>query len=255
MGYILLQPAAAIDLFFRLRAAREDQKARFLVLDAAAPSFAAPAPVFADADDEPPRLVILYSIGSGMPVAFAEPAKNLPADEALVTASQSFDFAPSQRVVAADGDAAGFSGIARRVRERTERFFSEERRSAAEGPAPLRPEVLLGRLFMDFVALQLHAFLTLHLDAVREGLDADASGGSSEEAALEAELRAWLENRSLVQVLDWFDGVRFAADAGHAGAAAAAAASARRDALLLRRLGAAGRRRPGCSDQASVYRR
>lgn len=252
---VLGRSEAAMDLFFRLRAAREDQKARFLVLDAAAPSFAAPAPVFADADDEPPRLVILYSIGSGMPVAFAEPAKNLPADKALVKASQSFDFAPSQRVVAADGDAAGFSGIARRVRERTERFFSEERRSAAEGPAPLRPEVLLGRLFMDFVALQLHAFLTLHLDAVREGLDADASGGSSEEAALEAELRAWLENRSLVQVLDWFDGVRFAADAGHAGAAAAAAASARRDALLLRRLGAAGRRRPGCSDQASVYRR
>lgn len=232
---------AVMDLFFRLRAAREDQKARFLVLDAAAPSFAAPAPVLADEDDEPPQLVILYSIESGMPVAFAEPAKNLPAEKALVQASQAFGFTPSQPFVVAGDDAAGFSGIARRVHEEIQRFFAEGRRSAASGPAPLRPEVLRGRLFVDFVALQLHAFLTQRLDAVREGLDAGASGGTSEEAGLEAELRAWLENRSLVQVLDWFDGVRFAADAGHVGAASAAAASARRDALFLRRLGEVGR--------------
>lgn len=232
---------AAMDLFFRLRAASEDQKARFLVLDAAAPGFAAPVPAFAEADDEPPRIVILFSSGSGMPVAFAEPAKNLPAEKALEMAIQQFGFAPSQSVVvAADGDAAGFSGIARRAREEMKRFFAEEHRPAAGNLQFVRPEVLRGRLFVDFVALQLHAFLTQRLDAVREGLNAGSTGRTSEEAALEADLRAWLEDRSLVQVLDWFDGVRFAADAGHAGAAAAAAASARRDALLLRRLDAAG---------------
>ena len=50
-----------------------------------------------------------------------------------------------------------------------------------------------------------HCFLTKRIKEMRAGLGKNGSGKTKALVSLEKKLEKWLEQRSLAQILDWFD--------------------------------------------------
>ena len=72
-------------------------------------------------------------------------------------------------------------------------------------PRTWYPDNLRGRQFVQFVSLGYHCFLTKKIKEVQAQLRKNEPGKSKALLKLEKNLEKWIEQRSLAQVLDWFD--------------------------------------------------
>ena len=93
-----------------------------------------------------------------------------------------------------------------RLREKIEELFGVQK-GALDGARPRTwyPDNLRGRQFVQFISLGYHCFLTKKIKEVRNRLGKNESEKSKALVKLEKKLDKWLEQRSLAQILDWFD--------------------------------------------------
>lgn len=93
-----------------------------------------------------------------------------------------------------------------RLREKIEELFGVQK-GGLDGARPRTwyPDNLRGRQFAQFVSLGYHCFLTKKIKDVRDRLGKNESEKSKALVKLEKKLDKWLEQRSLAQILDWFD--------------------------------------------------
>lgn len=93
-----------------------------------------------------------------------------------------------------------------RLREKIEELFAVQK-GGLDGARPRTwyPDNLRGRQFVQFVSLCYHCFLTKAIKDVRAKLGKDEAGKTKALLKLEKKLDNWLEQRSLSQILDWFD--------------------------------------------------
>ena len=93
-----------------------------------------------------------------------------------------------------------------RLCEKIEELFGVQK-GALDGARPRTwyPDNLRGRQFVQFVSLGYHCFLTKKIKEVRNRLGKNESEKSKALVTLEKKLDKWLEQRSLAQILDWFD--------------------------------------------------
>ena len=93
-----------------------------------------------------------------------------------------------------------------RLREKIEELFGVQK-GHLDGARPRTwyPDNLRGRQFVQFVSLGYHCFLTKKIKEVRARLGKSENGKTKALVRLEKKLDKWLEQRSLAQILDWFD--------------------------------------------------
>ena len=93
-----------------------------------------------------------------------------------------------------------------RLREKVEELFAVQK-GGLDGARPRTwyPDNLRGRQFVQFISLGYHCFLTKKIKDVRARLGKNEGGKTKALVKLENKLDKWLGQRSLAQVLDWFD--------------------------------------------------
>ena len=93
-----------------------------------------------------------------------------------------------------------------RLREKIEELFAVQK-GGLDGARPRTwyPDNLRGRQFVQFVALGYHCFLMKRIKDVRAKLGKNEDGKTKALTKLEKKLDQWIEQRSLAQILDWFD--------------------------------------------------
>lgn len=93
-----------------------------------------------------------------------------------------------------------------RLREKIEELFADQK-GGLDGARPRTwyPDNLRGRQFVQFVALGYHCFLTKKIHELQANLGKDETGKTKALVTLEKKLDKWLKQRSLAQILDWFD--------------------------------------------------
>jgi hypothetical protein len=93
-----------------------------------------------------------------------------------------------------------------RLREKIEELFAVQKgRLDGARPRTWYPDNLRGRQFAQFVSLGYHCFLTKKIKDVQTRLREKESGKTKSLIKLEKKLDNWLSQRSLSQILDWFD--------------------------------------------------
>ena len=95
---------------------------------------------------------------------------------------------------------------------------------------------LRGRLFVQFIALGYYCYLHYQLKVLKQALGTDKQL-SKTELDQELGLKRWLEQRSLGQILDWFDCVEESTVRTAAARSRWTTESTERDRLLLSKLG------------------
>jgi transposase len=125
-----------------------------------------------------------------------------------------------------------------RLREKIEELFAVEK-GDLDGARPRTwyPDNLRGRQFVQFVSLGYHCFLTKRIKEMRVELGKNAIGKTKALVLLEKKLDKWLEQRSLAQILDWFDCVETTQVKTAMGAYRWSTESVARDRLFLEYLG------------------
>ncbi len=93
-----------------------------------------------------------------------------------------------------------------RRREKIEELFAVQK-GGLDGARHAHgiPTNLRGRQFAQFVSLGYHCFLSKQIKEMRQGLRKSGNGKTKALLSLEKKLDKWLEQRSLAQILDWFD--------------------------------------------------
>jgi len=93
-----------------------------------------------------------------------------------------------------------------RLRENIEEIFAVVK-GGLDGARPRtwHPDNLRGRQFVQFVSLGYHCFLIKKIKEMRAELGKNGSRKTKALVNLENKLDKWLEQRSLAQILDWFD--------------------------------------------------
>ena len=93
-----------------------------------------------------------------------------------------------------------------RLREKIEELFAVQK-GGLDGARPRTwyPDNLRGRQFAQFIALGYHCFLTKRIKEMQARLGDKENGKSKARIKLEKKLDKWLDQRSLAQILDWFD--------------------------------------------------
>ena len=93
-----------------------------------------------------------------------------------------------------------------RLREKIEELFAVQK-GDLDGARPRRwyPDNLRGRQFVQFVSLGYHCFLVKKIREIRSKLGKNETGKTKARIELERKLDKWLAQRSLAQILDWFD--------------------------------------------------
>ncbi len=129
-----------------------------------------------------------------------------------------------------------------RLREKIEELFAEQK-GGLDGARPRTwyPDNLRGRQFAQFVALGYHCFLTKKIKEMQAGLGKNESGKTKALVTLEKKLDRWLKQRSLVQILDWFDCIETTNVQTAMGSYRWSTESVARDRLFLESLGVAGK--------------
>ena len=125
-----------------------------------------------------------------------------------------------------------------RLREKIEELFNVQK-NGMDGSRPRvwHPDSLQGRLFVQFVALGYHCYLTKRIGEIKERLGTEKDGKTKTELDLEVSLKKWLEARSLIQVLEWFDCVKTTSVMTPRGMRRWSTESVKRDQLFLKLLG------------------
>ena len=128
-----------------------------------------------------------------------------------------------------------------RLREKIEELFAVQK-GGLDGARPRTwyPDNLRGRQFVQFVSLGYHCFLTKAIKEVRAKLGKDEVGKSKALLKLEKQLDKWLDQRSLTQILDWFDCIETTEVQTAMGNYRWSTESVARDQLFLRCLGVIG---------------
>ncbi len=128
-----------------------------------------------------------------------------------------------------------------RLREKIEELFAVQK-GGLDGARPRTwyPDNLRGRQFVQFVSLGYHCFLTKAIKEVRAKLGKDEAGKSKTILKLEKKLDKWLDQRSLTQILDWFDCIETTDVQTAMGNYRWSTESVARDQLFLRYLGVSG---------------
>jgi hypothetical protein len=128
-----------------------------------------------------------------------------------------------------------------RLREKIEELFADQK-GGLDGARPRTwyPDNLRGRQFVQFVALGYHCFLTKKIKEVQAGLGKNISGKTKALVTLEKKLDKWLNQRSLVQILDWFDCIETTSVQTAMGNYRWSTESVARDRLFLECLGVTG---------------
>ena len=129
-----------------------------------------------------------------------------------------------------------------RLREKIEELFADQK-GGLDGARPRTwyPDNLRGRQFAQFVALGYHCFLMKKVKEVRARLGKNESGKTKERITLEKKLDHWLEQRSLTQILDWFDCIETTNVQTSMGSHRWSTESVARDRLFLEYLGVANK--------------
>ena len=94
-----------------------------------------------------------------------------------------------------------------RLREKIEEAFAVYK-SGCDGRKPRvwSADRLRGRQFVQFIALSYRCYLKDKIKKIKQLLRSQPPADmSAREKALRLDLASWLENRSLAQILDWFD--------------------------------------------------
>ncbi|MBF5060160.1 transposase [Candidatus Neptunochlamydia vexilliferae] len=93
-----------------------------------------------------------------------------------------------------------------RLREKIEELFAVQK-GGLDGARPRTwyPDNLRGRQFVQFVSLGYHCFLVKKIREIRTKLGKNETGKTKARIELEKKLEKWLAQRSLAQILDWFD--------------------------------------------------
>ena len=125
-----------------------------------------------------------------------------------------------------------------RLREKIEELFAVQK-GGLDGawPRAWYPDNLRGRQFVQFIALGYHCFLTKKISEVKARLGGNEIGKSHALIALEKKLDKWLEQRSLAQILDWFDCIETTNVQTAMGSFRWSTESVARDKLFLKYLG------------------
>ena len=93
-----------------------------------------------------------------------------------------------------------------RLREKIEELFAVQKgRLDGARPRTWYPDNLRGRQFTQFVSLGYHCFLTKKIKEMQAKLREKEPGKTKSLIKLEKKLENWLAQRSLAQILDWFD--------------------------------------------------
>lgn len=93
-----------------------------------------------------------------------------------------------------------------RLREKIEELFAVQK-GGLDGARPRTwyPDNLRGRQFVQFISLGYHCFLTKKIKELQTRLGKNESEKTKALVKLENKLDKWLGQRSLAQILDWFD--------------------------------------------------
>jgi len=128
-----------------------------------------------------------------------------------------------------------------RLREKVEELFAVQK-GGLDGARPRTwyPDNLRGRQFVQFISLGYHCFLTKKIRDVRARLGKNESGKTKALLKLEQKLDKWLEQRSIAQVLDWFDCIETTNVKTAMGNYRWSTESVSRDLLFLKYLGVTG---------------
>ncbi len=125
-----------------------------------------------------------------------------------------------------------------RLREKIEELFAVQKGDLdGSRPRTWYPDNLRGRQFAQFVSLGYHCFLTKKIKEVRAKLGEEKDGKTKHIVQLETKLDKWLEQRSLAQILDWFDCVETTTVQTAMGSRRWSTESVARDRLFLKCLG------------------
>jgi len=93
-----------------------------------------------------------------------------------------------------------------RLREKVEELFAVQKGSLdGARPRTWYPDNLRGRQFAQFVSLGYHCFLTKKIKQVQARLSRKDPEKTKSLLKLEKKLKNWIAQRSLTQILDWFD--------------------------------------------------
>ena len=93
-----------------------------------------------------------------------------------------------------------------RLREKIEELFAVQKgRLDGARPRTWYPDNLRGRQFVQFVSLGYHCFLSKKIKEVEARIGKNEPGKTKALLKLEKKLEKWLAQRSLAQILDWFD--------------------------------------------------
>ncbi len=93
-----------------------------------------------------------------------------------------------------------------RLREKVEELFAVQK-GGLDGARPRTwyPDNLRGRQFAQFISLGYYCFLAKKIKEIRAKLGENIDGKTKDLIRLEKKLDKWLAQRSLAQILDWFD--------------------------------------------------
>lgn len=125
-----------------------------------------------------------------------------------------------------------------RLREKIEELFAVQKgRLDGARPRTWYPDNLRGRQFTQFVSLGYHCFLTKKIKQVQGKLKVNDPGKTKSLIKLEKKLNNWIKQRSLAQILDWFDCIETTNVQTTMGSHRWATESVARDNLFLEYLG------------------
>ena len=156
-------------------------------------------------------------------------------DEAIVEAKRYFGYF----ALASNQTMDTFAALENyRLREKIEELFAVQK-GGLDGARPRTwyPDNLRGRQFVQFVSLGYHCFLMKKIKEVRARLGRDEVGKTKALLNLEKKLDKWLAQRSLAQILDWFDCVETTTVHTAMGNVRWSTESVARDQLFLKYLG------------------
>jgi hypothetical protein len=125
-----------------------------------------------------------------------------------------------------------------RLREKIEELFAVQKgRIDGARPRTWYPDNLRGRQFSQFVALGYYCFLTKKIKQLQARLGKKEPGKTEALIKLERKLDNWLAQRSLAQILDWFDCIETTEIQTAMGSYRWSTESVARDRLFLKYLG------------------
>ena len=125
-----------------------------------------------------------------------------------------------------------------RLREKIEELFAAQKHSMVGRRSRVwTPERLRGRQFVQFVGLGYCFFFLNELKKLKARLGVDDGTKSAVQLKNESKLRSWLENKTLLQILQWFDAVYAMQVETPYGKRTITTETTARDELFLRELG------------------